>query len=78
MQVSIKEVMCELRTFNSISYISDVDANRIINQKTRTKRGKTMSKEKLVDLERMIKINNMMWFPLMIDIDDCYHNNEML
>ena len=78
MQVSIKEVMCELRTFNSISYISDVDANRIINQKTRTKRGKTMSKEKLVDLEKMIKINNMMWYPLMIDIDDCYHNNEML
>ena len=78
MQVSIKEVMCELRTFNSISYISDVDCNRIINQKTRTKRGKTMSKEKLVDLEKMIKINNMMWFPLMIDIDDCYHNNEML
>jgi len=78
MQVSIKEVMCELRTFNGTSYISDVDCNRIINQKTRTKRGKTMSKEKLVDLERMIKINNMMWYPLMIDIDDCYHNNEML
>jgi len=78
MQVSIKEVMCELRTFNSISYISDVDCNRIINRKQRTKRGKTMSKEKLVDLERMIKINNMMWYPLMIDIDDCYFNNEMI
>ena len=37
-----------------------------------------MSKEKLVDLERMIKINNMMWYPLMIDIDDCYFNNEMI
>jgi len=46
--------------------------------KTRTKRGKTVSKEKLVDVEKMIKINNMMWFPLIIDIDDCYYNNHML
>ena len=78
MQVSIKETMCELKTFNGVSYISDVDVNRIINQKTRTKRVKTVSKEKLVDVEKMIKINNMMWFPLTIDIDDCYFNNHML
>ena len=25
MQVSIKETMCELKTFNGVSYISDVD-----------------------------------------------------
>jgi len=78
MQVSIKETMCELKTFNGVSYISDVDVNRIINQKTRTKRGKTVSKEKLVDVEKMIKIQGMMWFPLTIDIDDCYFNNYML
>jgi len=78
MQVSIKETMCELKTFNGVSYISDVDVNRIINQKTRTKRGKTVSKEKLVDVEKMIKIQGMMWFPLTIDIDDCYFNNHML
>jgi len=78
MQVSIKETMCELKTFNGVSYINDVDVNRIINMKTRTKRGKTVSKEKLVDVEKMIKINNMMWFPLIIDIDDCYYNNHML
>ena len=78
MQVSIKETMCELKTFNGLSYISDVDVNRIINQKTRTKRGKTVSKEKLVDVEKMIKIQGMMWFPLTIDIDDCYFNNYML
>ena len=41
MQVSIKETMCELKTFNGVSYISDVDCNRIINRKQRTKRGKT-------------------------------------
>ena len=78
MQVSIKETMCELKTFNGVSYISDVDVNRIINQKTRTKRGKTVSKEKLVNVEKMIKIQGMMWFPLTIDIDDCYFNNHML
>lgn len=78
MQVSIKETMCELKTFNGVSYISDVDVNKIINQKTRTKRGKTVSKEKLVDVEKMIKIQGMMWFPLTIDIDDCYFNNHML
>ena len=78
MQVSIKETMCELKTFNGVSYISDVDCNRIINRKQRIKRGKTQSKEKLVDVEKMIKINNMMWFPLIIDIDDCYYNNQML
>lgn len=78
MKVSIKETMCELKTFNGVSYISDVDCNRIINQKTRSKRGKTMSKEKLVDLEKMIKIDSLMWFPLSIDIDDCYYNNVML
>ena len=72
MQVSIKETMCELKTFNGVSYISDVDVNRIINQKTRTKRGKTVSKEKLVDVEKMIKIQGMMWFPLTIDIDDFF------
>lgn len=52
MQVSIKETMCELKTFNGVSYISDVDCNRIINRKQRTKRGKTQSKEKLVDVEK--------------------------
>ena len=78
MNVSIKETMVDIKTFNSTTYISDVDVNRIINRKQRTTRGKTMSKEKLVDLERMIKISGMMWYPLMIDIDDCYYNNVML
>ena len=78
MNVSIKETMVDIKTFNGVTYISDVDVNRIINRKQRTTRGKTMSKEKLVDLERMIKIGSMMYFPLMIDIDDCYYNNVML
>jgi hypothetical protein len=78
MNVSIKETMVDIKTFNGVTYISDVDCNRIINRKQRTTRGKTMSKEKLVDLERMIKISGMMYYPLMIDIDDCYYNNVML
>ena len=53
MRASIKEVMCELKKVQGLGLlISDADANRVINRKTRTKRGKTMSKEKLVDLEK--------------------------
>lgn len=78
MKVSIKEIMCDVKTINDIVYISDVDLNRIINQKKRTQRGKVVSKEKLADMNNIIKINGVMFMPLTIDIDDCYHNNFLV
>ena len=62
MKASIKEVMCELKKVQGLGLlISDADANRVINRKTRTKRVKTMSKEKLVDLEKPFKLNNTLY-----------------
>ena len=79
MKASIKEVMCELKKVQGLGLlISDADANRVINRKTRTKRGKTMSKEKLVDLEKPFKLNNTLYYPIIIKLDDCHHNNYMI
>jgi len=79
MKASIKEVMCELKNVQGLGLlISDADANRVINRKTRTKRGKTMSKEKLADLEKPFKFNNTLYYPLITKLDDCHHNNYMI
>ena len=63
-------------------YISDADVNRILYPKTkRLSRGKSMSKEKLVDLDRneMIKINGIMFFPISAEhFDDCYGNMNVI
>jgi hypothetical protein len=79
MIASIKEIMVEVKRIESIGWlISDIDANRIINRKTRTKRGKTISKEKVVDVTSPFKMNGTTYYPLMLELDDCYHNNIML
>jgi len=78
MIVSIKEIMCDIKTFNSIKYISEKDVFRIINRKVRTKRGKVMSKEKVADYTTSgLKLNNEMYYMLLLDFDDCYHNNML-
>lgn len=79
MKVSIKDIICDIKTISETTYISDVDVNRIMYPKNKRKsRGKQISKEKIADLDKMIKINGTMYFPLLIDIDDCYYNNVML
>ena len=81
MLVSVKEIMVDLKWFNGTCYISDPDVNRIMYPKQKHKsRGKQMSKDKIVDMDvnSVLKISNQMYFPLLIDIDDCYYNNEML
>jgi hypothetical protein len=81
MRISIKNIICDTKKINNTLYISDADCNRILYPKTRTaSRGKRMSKEKLVDLERgsMIKINGIMYYPLNTEhIDDCYGNQNL-
>ena len=82
MRISIKNIICDTKKINNTLYISDADCNRILYPKTRTmSRGKRMSKEKLVDLERnsMIKINGIMYYPLNTEhIDDCYGNQNLI
>ena len=78
MKVAIKDIMCDIKTINNTTYISDVDVNRILYPKVNRKsRGKSMSKDKICDLDSMIKINGTMYYVLLIDIDDCYFNNVM-
>jgi hypothetical protein len=78
MIVSIKEIMCDIKTFNGTKYISEKDVFRIINRKVRTKRGKTMSKEKVADYESSgLRLHNEMYYVLLLDFDTCYHNNML-
>jgi hypothetical protein len=79
MNLSIKDVMCDIKRIEGLGwFISDVDCNRIINRKVRTKRGKTMSKEKVADLTQPRMFNNTLYYPLELDLDECYHNEKML
>jgi hypothetical protein len=81
MKLSIKEVMCDVKVFNDTMYLSDSDCNRVLNHKTRSKRGKSMSKENLVDLSlnTCLKYQNQMYYPLVTShIDTCYHNTKTL
>jgi len=79
MIASVKDIMVEVKRIENIGWlISDIDANRIINRKTRTKRGKIISKEKIVDVTCPYKMNGTVYYPLMIELDDCHYNNYMI
>jgi hypothetical protein len=82
MKLSIKNIICDIKTINNVLYISDADCNRVLYPKTRSaSRGKRMGKDKLVDLERgsMIKLNGIMFYPLDTKhIDECYHNQNLV
>ena len=77
MKKYIKSVAVEIKSFNDTMFISDADANKIINHKSRTQRGKRMSKSKLVNTNNSIKINGSLFFELTHKFDDCYFNNYM-
>ena len=79
MNLSIKDVMVDVKRIEELGwFISDADCNRIINRKVRTKRGKTMSKEKVADLTVPRYIGGTLYYPLLLDLDECYHNSKML
>ena len=80
MKLSIKNIMCNIKTINNTSYISDADCNRVLYPVTRSiSRGKRASKEKLVDITNSLKINGILFYELNTQyIDDCYHNNNIL
>lgn len=79
MNLSIKEVMCDIKRIEGLGwFISDVDCNRIINRRVRTKRGKTISKEKVANLNEPRVFNGTLYYPLTLDLDDCWHNTKQL
>jgi hypothetical protein len=79
MIVTIKDTQVEAKHIQSIGLlISDADCNKIINRKTRVKRGRLIAKEKLVDTSTPYRFNNTVYYPLIEKLDDCYFNNVMI
>lgn len=76
--VSIKDIMATLVNIGGTEFISDADVNSIMYPKTRrASRGKSITKEKLVNMDNNIKIGDSLLFEFIGDIDDCYYNNVM-
>lgn len=78
MKVTIKDTQVEATRIGNKFIISDADANKIINTPKRTKRGRLISKEKLVDTTQRYFVDNVLHYELIVGLDDCYHNNVML
>lgn len=77
-KVSIKEVMATLVNIGGVEFISDADVNSIMYPKTkRAARGKSITKEKLVNMDNNVKIGDSLLFEFIGEIDDCYYNNVM-
>ena len=78
MKIIIKDTPVNAIQIEDKFIISDADANKIINSPKRTKRGRLISKEKLVDTSNRYFVNNSLHYALVVDLDDCYHNNVIL
>jgi len=78
-KLSIKDVMCDLLIIDNLFYISESDVQRIINKKVRTTRGKKLSVDKLIDTnDQSYKIKNCIYYVFINEVDDCYHNYQVL
>jgi hypothetical protein len=78
-KLSIKDVMCDLLIIDNVFYISESDVQRIINKKVRTTRGKKLSVDKLIDTnDQSYKIKNCIYYVFINEVDDCYHNYQVL
>lgn len=78
MKVIIKDTQVEATRIGGQFIISDADANKIINKPTRVKRGRLISKEKLVDTTQRYFVEGVLHYALAVELDDCYFNNVML
>ena len=77
--LSIKDMMCDLLIINNLFYISESDVQRIINKKVRSTRGKKISVDKLIDVNiQSYKIKNCLYYVFINEVDDCYHNYQVL
>jgi hypothetical protein len=78
-KLSIKDVMCDLLIINDLFYISESDIQRIVNKKVRSTRGKKLSIDKLIDTnDQSYKIKNCIYYVFINEVDDCYHNYQVL
>jgi hypothetical protein len=79
MKIVINNSKVEIKRIDGLgTLISDADVNKIIYSKVfKSKKGKLRSKESIVDVKRPVKIKDLLFFPLLEDMDDCYFNNEM-
>jgi hypothetical protein len=79
MKIVINNSKVEIKRIDCLgTIISDAYVNKIIYSKVfKSKKGKLRSKESIVDVKRPVKIKDLLFFPLLEDMDDCYFNNEM-
>lgn len=78
MKVIIKDTQVEATRISGKFIISDADANKIINKPSRVKRGRLISKDKLVDTTQRYYVEGVLHYALVVGLDDCYFNNVML
>lgn len=78
MKVIVKDIQVEATRVGSQFIISDADANKIINKPSRVKRGRLISKDKLVDTTQRYYVEGVLHYALVVGLDDCYFNNVML
>ena len=78
MKLSIKDIMCEITIVNNKFYITDLDANRVINL-SKSLRGRKITKERLCNLDVKSYHNGNLCFELDArHIDKCYGNTKAL
>jgi hypothetical protein len=78
MKLSIKDIMCEITIVNNKFYITDLDANRVINL-SKSLRGRKITKERLCNLDVKSYHNGKLCFELDArHIDKCYGNKKVL
>jgi len=78
MKITVKDTQVEATQIGNQFIISDADANKIINKPSRVKRGRLISKDKLVDTTQRYFIEGVLHYALVVGLDDCYFNNVML
>lgn len=78
MKLSIKNINCDVIKINNTFFITDLDANRVINL-SKSLRGRKITKERLCNLDNKAHHNGALCFELDTKyIDDCYFNNKVL
>jgi hypothetical protein len=79
MEATIKGVQVQLKVVEGLPIlINEVDINRILTRRQRSKRGRPASKETLANFEKPYRIGGVIYFELIYNLDNCYFNNHMV
>jgi hypothetical protein len=77
-KLSIKEIMCDVINVNGRLFITDKDANRVINL-SKSMRGRKVTKDKLCNTDVKSHYNGVLCFALDTKyVDGCYGNKKEL